>query len=78
MFSDELACTATEAHHQLAAYPKHQPFSTDPLSLRTLILKHRNNHMLYDHIIRAVETHFKNLGFLGFFKKPKKPEKLGF
>ena len=28
--------------------------------------------------IRAAETHFKNLGFLGFFKKPKKPEKLGF
>ena len=25
-----------------------------------------------------VETHFKNLGFLGFLKKPKNPEKLGF
>jgi len=27
---------------------------------------------------RAVQTHFKNLGFLGYFKKPKEHEKLGF
>ena len=27
---------------------------------------------------RAVETHFKKPRFLGFLKKPKKPEKLGF
>ena len=27
---------------------------------------------------RAVETHFKKPRCLGFFKKPKKPEKLGF
>jgi len=42
----------------------------------TLSAKYRNTIMSPD--ITAVQTHFKNLGFLSFFKKPLKPEKLGF